>query len=421
MRNYAHALQVSGIVIVLFLAGCTKHERSLNNHTNTETRVDLVPLEVAMQIAEKFNPNVYYNVSNRSNKAGFKSILTGDNEIRSHQIIRDKANIPALYVFNFREGYMMISADYQMPPVQAFVPEGVFSRPDMACGAALWLKEKVMAIEMLREGLHDDPNAKRAWKTMIANPRIRYAPPKGNTQVNIIPPPDNPCALDPNWTGVTVYTVGPLVTTRWGQGCTFNNLLNTSVTCGPGYCGMPPTGCVATAMAQVIAYWQFPALYNYSLMPVASGEVNVQSLMRDASSSVGTVYSCTGSSAYLHLADDAFLNTFGYTNATWKHWGYDRSPGGDFLIPVGNIQNGMPVIFQGFDQSEGHGWVCDGTQETLYMWCDGSTQIGNGYLDFHMNWGWGGTSNGWFAYHNWTIPGSWAFHSSNGIVFDIHP
>jgi hypothetical protein len=423
MKSNVHALKLAAIFFIVLLGSCNKNDRLRNSVAATKT--DLVPISVARGIAENFNPNTFYNFANGGNRAGVGTSLKGNNRIQSSITIKDKDDIPALYVFNFDEGYMIISADYQLEPIQAFVPKGTFQRENQPCGPEMWLNQKVGDVEILRKGQYDNSKlASKAWEAALANRPTRFRDfSRSDVRTNIIPPEDNPCAADPNYTNVIVSTWGPLIQTVWGQGCSFNNMLTTSVSCTSDPCGMPPVGCVATAAAQVMNYWQAPATYNYTAMPQGStgttGNTAVQLLMRDVSTAVGTSYSCSGSGAYLWDVEYALENVFGYSNATWKN--YNRTSGGDYQIALNNIKSNMPVLFAGYDASVGgHAWVSEGAQETLFLWCDGNNIQGTGYLHFYMNWGWYGGSNGWYSFTNWSLP-SMAFHAGNQLLYDIHP
>ncbi len=60
--------------------------------------------------------------------------------------------------------------------------------------------------------------------------------------------------------------------------------------------------------------------------------------------------------------------------------------------------------YQGSDGTEGHAWNCDGYN-------------GN---QFHMNWGWSGSGNGYYALNNLIVSG-YNFNSSQGAVINVYP
>ena len=99
---------------------------------------------------------------------------------------------------------------------------------------------------------------------------------------------------------------------------------------------------------------------------------------------------------------------------------------GNHELVVNELNHGRPVYMRGgwadyflgiFDYyGGGHAWVCDGYQKTVY--------ITHSTLYFHMNWGWIGKSNGWFAFNNFnpTYGGDqYTFNYRTGCVIGIHP
>ena len=233
----------------------------------------------------------------------------------------------------------------------------------------------------------------------------------------------------------TYFLEGPLLDTEWSQGCVYNELcpeepilpnpvppLPAGPLCGGLPCGHHYTGCVATAMAQVINYFEYPLVYNYSsLLPIyysfsfgASGANEVAQLMIDAAESVDMDWKCSGSSA----------NTADVNNALEKDFGY--SHGGDFSdytssAPVKqNIEADKPVIFGGCREEITfifnwrylgcHAWVCDGYR--------GWENECYSYLYYNMNWGWNGAFNGWFG--SWS-PGGSNYQYNKRVLLNITP
>ncbi|MEA3446592.1 MAG: CUB domain-containing protein, partial [Bacteroidota bacterium] len=68
------------------------------------------------------------------------------------------------------------------------------------------------------------------------------------------------------------------------------------------------------------------------------------------------------------------------------------------------IDNNRPTIYVGYSNAGGHAWNCDGYQ--------------NDY--FHMNWGWGGSYNGYFLIDNLS-PGSSNFYSGHRLAYNLYP
>lgn len=207
-----------------------------------------------------------------------------------------------------------------------------------------------------------------------------------------------------------VTTVGPLLTTFWDQGQYYNNM---TPSVGGQHC---PTGCVATATAQVMKYWNWPVTgrgnhsysshgtqsanfastaYAWNQMPNAltavstSAEVaTVAQLMYHVGVAVEMQYSTNVSGAYdasfgsaAACAEHALKQYFGYANTVRSisrgyHTGQEW-----FGIIQNEIDSLRPVIYSGTSVSAGHAFVCDGYDS-------------HGRL--HINWGWGGYGNGYF-------------------------
>ena len=212
--------------------------------------------------------------------------------------------------------------------------------------------------------------------------------------------------------------ISPMLSTTWGQDPLYNQLCPYDSTNN----GLCVTGCVATAMAQIMKFWSYPAQgtgsfsyvdsqsnrgywynigrlsadfgatsYQWSQMPASLSDQNqdVAQLMYQCGVSVAMNYSSRGSSAYLQYggnpcALNSFTAYFGYDATTIKY--VDKSNYTDAnwqSMIVNELNSGRPVLYSGQDTGNigGHAWVCDGYDA-------------NGNL--HMNWGWGGMDNGYF-------------------------
>ncbi len=211
--------------------------------------------------------------------------------------------------------------------------------------------------------------------------------------------------------------VNPLLNTSWSQGNPYNKLCPNN--------GMALTGCVATAMAQVMKYWNFPLAgtiiweyednncgngvcgkfktalggdnYNWNVMPNSLapgandlGAFYVSKLMYDCGVSVQMDYglggNLSGSGAFPTDIPGALNGLFGFQNS------YLIEPDNPADVSWGQVIKeqldwGMPVLYGATgDGNGGHLWVCDGYYEDFNV--------------FAMNWGWGGTADGWFSLDN---------------------
>ncbi|WP_118973477.1 thiol protease/hemagglutinin PrtT [Taibaiella koreensis] len=210
--------------------------------------------------------------------------------------------------------------------------------------------------------------------------------------------------------------VTPMLTTTWNQGTYYN-----IYTPGTGS-GKTPVGCVATAMAQIMKYWNYPTTgtssYSYTQNPYGQLSADFGSTMyqwgvmsdnltgassaaaKDAVSTLG--YHCAVSvrmnfapngsgsqvlawSANSKCAENAFKNYFGYKSTIEGYYREDYSDADWDALLKQEIDNGRPLLYAGFGDLGGHAFVFDGYDAAgLY----------------HINWGWGGMSNGYFTVNN---------------------
>lgn len=199
-------------------------------------------------------------------------------------------------------------------------------------------------------------------------------------------------------------SIAPLCATRWNQSAPFNNQCPTS---REEQC---VTGCVATAMAQVMKYHNWPETaqgyheyywghrklaINYSettfdwanMLDVygdSDPEVNneaVALLMKACGYSVDMNYSTSGSGAVSMNIAPALGEYFRYDKSLrYLYRDYYSLADWEELI-YNSLVNDGPVIYDGQSSVGGHSFVCDGYDRDGY---------------FHFNWGWGGMSDGYF-------------------------
>jgi len=216
-----------------------------------------------------------------------------------------------------------------------------------------------------------------------------------------------------------------MVTATWDQSSPYNTGIYYGT--NPRNIGTPAsfTGCVATAMAQVMYYWATKKNFKHgsTAIPAYSfvssnrtyyvGEKSaisafswsdmddaitnsssnaaknaVGKLMEYCGASVKMEYTPNGSGAQSYVIPDALVNYFGYDKGARyvSHAEYSVSDWEDLIY--NELANGRPVLMDGVDADEwvGHEFVCDGYQAITNK--------------FHINWGWGLTaanSNGYFA------------------------
>lgn len=216
--------------------------------------------------------------------------------------------------------------------------------------------------------------------------------------------------------------VSPLLTTRWDQGEPYNNYCPTFDTPNGGT-SRAVTGCVATATAQIMNYYKWPAVgrgsHSYTcdvngvtqtvLSADYSQSVYRWDLMLDEYDSNSSPESCdavaklmsdvgismdmgygSSSGAQEYEASRALKTYFGYGDK--YYWltrdAYNAEEWDQFLYDELNVRR--PVMYCGYDNEGGHAFVLDGFNTDGY---------------FHVNWGWGGSFDGYFMV-SYLAPGS---------------
>lgn len=393
---------VAVLMLSLFLViGCRKNQNQFVIQSSPY-HVDLVDSMEAVTIASRItNDNMFDLTKPDATK-----------EIENGITIRDFNNNPSFYIFSFvSNGFVVIAADRNMNPILAYSTESKLKGGKVSSGLMNWLQKTNEAVEIVRKGKYD--NAKSAvseWS--FIDRRLQ-----NSTGITHRPPPDeNPCDR------ITHTLQNPLLPVTWGQGCTYNAQCPTAA---DGPCGFAWTGCVATATAQVMRYWQRPTTFNWAIMPAATGNAEVARLMRDIGDGVGMSWSGTGSGAYHENIDDVLKNRYGYRIS--NDVGYNTSK------VLGDISLQHPVILSGYNGTyttgwwiferthyiDGHEWVCDGSE--IY------TNPCMSVIYLHMNWGWHETwvaddHNGWFRDFSWAIPGTdLNFQYYKRAIVDIIP
>ena len=412
-------------VIVIFALQCKKDkakpssENQIKNQAYTVLADSFfVPLEVA---------EIYAAHMNAADTSYHGEV---EREIESEYPILDEDEIPCMWVFNYVDsGWVILSADYRCEPIMAFGAQGIFAPDTIPGGLGLWIDASIESINLLRTGDYDNTfNGVYAWETEKTNGG-GFLLSNGNTL-----PRENRNPIDPPCYNTTGQVKGPLLLTTWGQECTYNNSL--------GYCNNVTicnhqfTGCVATAIAQVLHYYNTGAGgFNYSSMPLHNGDGNVSNLMADVGGKVNMNYNCNKSGAN--------WNDFRHVFEEWYQFSNNDYGSYSFATVVSNILNNKPVILRGcavqtstnkkwwqfwkpkYDYDQCHAWVCDGVTSRIYC---GNTQ----YELLHMNWGWHEVTattlissnndyNNWYRYNNWTIPGGTNYQFANDMVYNITP
>ena len=319
----------------------------------------------------------------RQRAAAFLKTRHGYGPARSpgHRQLIDAANTAAYHAFNISGGgFVLVSASDKTKTVLGYSDRGTFDMDDAPEPFRLWLASLEKAVNAVEAGTRP----------------VRRAPSHSfrvkSTTKNAIP---------------------VMVSSRWNQGDPYN--LDCPTYDDNGQAVLSATGCVATAMAQIMYYWRWPqasttAIPEYTtgwndtqttypeLPPVTfrwddmtdtygqnSSEASkkaVAELMRYVGQSVCMGYGPSSGAASVNTVK-ALKSCFGYDKNMYYASSdqYDYQSWEDLIYT--ELASGRPVLMNGdtSDRTGGHEWVCDGYD-------------GDGL--FHMNWGWGGMCDGYF-------------------------
>ena len=295
---------------------------------------------------------------------------------------------PAVYVFNSTdEGFVLVSAEDEARAVLGYSDNGRFDANNIPENMQFWLQ--MYADELRRGGAVSD----RSEKGDEEKKAIRREA-KGERRET---------------SAETYPTISPILgETIWGQGKPFNNK------CPEINGEHAASGCVATALSQIMYVHKYPAKgtgsYSYTtetkklkvsadfgsttydwanMIPDYTGSYTtaqadaVATLMYHVGVAAEMDYTVEGSGAVSSIALAALTKYFGYDKAINVLPKDFMTEDGLLQAVATDLQAGRPVYFSGVTVAqEGHAFVCDGMKS-------------DGYL--HINWGWNGMANGYFA------------------------
>ena len=313
---------------------------------------------------------------------------------------------PAVFVFNSTdEGFVLVSAEDDARAVLGYSDNGTFDANNIPENMQFWLKMYADELRRLgeeairREGAVSDRSEKGDEEKKAIR---REAKGKVNRREAIR-------RLGDEAEEESYPTINPILgETVWGQGEPFNNK------CPEINGERTVTGCVATAMSQIMYAHKYPTKgagsYSYTtetkklnvsadfgsttydwanMIPDYTGSYTttqadaVATLMFHAGVAAEMDYTVEGSGAVSSIALAALTKYFGYDKAIHVLPKDFMTEDGLLQAIATDLQAGRPVYFSGVTVAqEGHAFVCDGMKS-------------DGYL--HINWGWNGMANGYFA------------------------
>ena len=286
------------------------------------------------------------------------------------------------YAYNVGEtGFVIMAADDCVRPVLGYSDKGIFNPDDMAPALADFLESKCQYInDMAQRGSHS-------------------------------------LAVSSDWamlekTGKMVSRHGGredeyLVSTQWNQNYPYNYFCPEEES-GPG--GHCYAGCVATAAAQLMKYWDHPlhgqgshtyfpgdhpeygpltvnfgeTTYDWENMPNSINNNSPQEqieavaqLIYHVGVSVDMNYKPTGSGAVTGMLCETMPAYFFYTDQMANLYRENYTHEGYMQLVIDAIDMDWPMVHRG----GGHAYVLDGYNDNDMV---------------HFNWGWSGSSDGWF-------------------------
>jgi len=355
--------------------------------------------------------------------------------LKSTEAVRNPGGEIQYYVVQLDPaGFVILPADDWADPIVAFSAAGRFDASSKGPLAALVNRDAPRRTARARAGRPAAAalKARQQWQAFRA--------------ASTNPPPDS--EENGNITVVSQTWVAPFVQTLWDQ----STDVSTNYACYNYYTPPGPNGsvnnyvcgCVATCMAQVMYYFQYPNTgvgaasfyitnngtplltqllggdgsggpYQWSLMPLSpnfpttSQATALGALTHDAGATVHMYYTSGGSSAYTYMTQQALTNTFKFANAAYYEDDSGALSGTNLLNMINpNLDARLPVVFGIEPYSGGHCVLCDGygySASTLFH---------------HLNMGWGGDDDIWYALPDIDTADEGAFTSVTACVYNIY-
>jgi hypothetical protein len=304
-----------------------------------------------------------------------------------------RSSAPEVYYYVFNsispQGFVIIAGDDKVVPVLGYSDQKSFDLDNIPAHVAAWLEGYKNQVKYaIDNNLSSTGEIMAEWQSLSAG--------------------SGPGTMRSG------NTVNPLLQTTWDQSpnynaqCPYDNLYNERTV----------TGCVATAMAQVLKFWNYPTTgsgfhsynsnnygtlsadfgsttYQWGSMPSSVTGPNdaVATLMYQCGVSVDMNYgvgSQGGSGAYVISSQSPVTNCSEYALKTYFGYpstlqGIDRSAYSESQwvnILKTELDASRPIIYAGFGNGGGHCFVCDGYDQNDL---------------FHFNWGWSGYYDGYFS------------------------
>ena len=367
---------------------------------------------------------------NNARKVGVAYLTAmGHHAVGTYELVRTQ--FTGFYVFNAPDGgFVLVAADDCVRPILGYSLTGTFRADAMPTNVRGWLEDYEAGIEAVKESM-SQPKSQGVKEQNSQRAEAAVAEEWQQLLGGVAPEPPLTTA------------VSPLLTTTWNQSPLYNDQCPYDNTYGQRVV----TGCVATATAQIMKYWNHPATgygshsyqasnshedygwlsanfgstsYAWNQMPNAltsvssTAEINaVAQLMYHVGVAIEMQYNVGsegGSSAYNHSdyypsAMSALVDYFKYSPdmVVLYSSGYDATTYCALLRA--ELDQNRPILYDGRNNSGGHSFVCDGYDNNNM---------------FHFNWGWGGSYDGYFIIGSLN-PSGYTYNMANTAIVGIRP
>lgn len=348
-------------------------------------------------------------------------------QVREVQVFKDGSGSPQYYVVYLNPaGFVIVSADDLVEPIIAFVGGGTYD-PSTANPLGALVSRDV-------------PGRLAEAKTMMAAAQAQgqeFAPSGSHQEAlkkwDFLQGAEPAMALPPEAMSASIsdVRVPSLIQAKWSQN-KVDDLNDKSAHCYDYYTHWLnaqeediyyPCGCVATAMAETMRFFNCPqagvgtgsfkikvqgvqvseklmggdgsgGTYDWNNMvydpKTGASDAQLQAIGRlthDAGVAIGMIYTVDLSTAFMVDAANALETTFKYNSVKFGQSSWNLPPSNLYNMVNPNLDAGLPVLFgiAGIiNQSGGHAVVCDGYGYNAYS------------LYHHISMGWGGSEDAWY-------------------------
>ena len=298
------------------------------------------------------------------------------------------------YVFNVKngEGFVIVAGDDRVRPILAYSTKGMYNPNDVADGFRYTLDGFRNEIQYVREhNLNATPDIVAEWNSVTNDGSLK----RGHRAQAV---------------------VEPLCQTTWNQNYPWNSQCPEDPDGDGGYVY---AGCAATAMGQVMKFWDWPPVgngshsynpdgyeqqtanfgeteYHFELIPLSLDSTSSEEeiyhaaqLLHHLGIALDMQYSPAGSGANAYSVYTSFQSYFRYNRDFIEINAGDLFPSYSYtneewtqMLKDGGLDEHLPIFYSGSDDggAGGHAFVCDGYDENDY---------------FHFNWGWSGRDDAW--------------------------